>query len=501
MFESKKVSRRNFIKDAAVLGAGATVVLGAGSIASAMPVPLPKKWDYTADVIIAGGGGGGLAAASILGQKGVSVILLEKEATTGGSSAICGGQIALAGTDMQKAKGIADSKELLIQDLMNVGKQVNNKSLVEAYGENQLEYYDWLKKIGAKFITISAGSGQSVPRGHIVNAGEHLRLLRKTALTAGAKIMDKTPAERLVFDEKSKRIVGIIGKNRKNKEITFKATKGVILATGGYSRDKDLLGLFTPPMKNSAAICGLGCTGDGMKMAWAYGAGLADVAYVKATFGFKPDPTSISELAYVYYKGATLVNQEGKRFVNESISYKLLGDAAGIQTGGYAYQIYDEPIRQIALKDVVGAGNPSEIEKSSKAIVKANSIAELAGMIGVKPEVLEQTIKEYNETVANGSDPAFGRKTLSGEFGKPVEIKTAPFYAFKSVAAILGTYAGVTINNKAQIIDIYGKVIPGLYAVGEITGGFHGAAYMTGTAFGKTQVFGMIAAKSIMNNK
>ena len=500
MSESKKVSRRNFIRGAAVLGAGATVLM-TGNMANAMPTSAPKKWDYTADVIIAGGGGGGLAAAAILGQKGVSVILLEKEVTTGGSSAICGGQIALAGTDMQIAKNIEDSKELLVKDLMKLGNNVNNRSLVESYGDNQLEYYEWLKKIGTKFITISAGSGQSVPRGHVVDAGDHLKLLRKTALAAGVKIMDMTPAERLVYDEKSKGIVGIIGKDRRNKELSFKATKGVILATGGYSRDKDLLALFTPPMKNSAAICGLGCTGDGIKMAWAYGAGLADVAYVKATFGFKPDPTTISELAYVYYKGATLVNQEGKRFVNESISYKLLGDAGSAQTGGYAYQIYDESIRQVALKDVVGAGNPSEIEKTSKAIVKADSIAELAGMIGIKPEVLEQTIKDYNETVANGSDPAFGRKALSGEFGKPVEIKTAPFYAFKSVAAILGTYAGVTINNKAQVIDIYGKVIPGLYAIGEVTGGFHGVAYMTGTAFGKTQVFGMIAAKSIISKK
>jgi fumarate reductase flavoprotein subunit len=497
MSETKRVSRRNFIKSAAVLGAGATV-LGAGTMANAMPTPAPKKWDYTADVIIAGGGGGGLAAAAILGQKGVSVILLEKEVTTGGSSAICGGQIALAGTDMQKASGIADSKELLVKDLLKVGNNVNNVSLVEAYAESQLEYYDWLKKIGTKFIgKVTAGSGQSVPRGHIVDAGEHLKLLRKTALAAGAKIMDMTPAERLVYDEKTKGIVGIIGKDRKGKELSFKANKGVILATGGYSRDKALLGLFTPPMKNSAAICGLGCTGDGIRMAWNYGAGLADVAYVKGTFGFKPNATSISELAYVYYKGAMLVNQEGKRFVNESISYKLLGDAASAQTGGYAYQIYDEPIRQVALKDTIGAGNPSEIEKTSKAIVKANSIAELAGMIGIKPEVLEQAVKEYNETVAKGSDPLFGRKALSGEYGKPVEIKTAPFYAFKSIAAVIGTYAGVTINNKAQVVDVYGKVIPGLYAIGEVTGGFHGAAYMTGTAFGKTQVFGMIAAKSL----
>jgi fumarate reductase flavoprotein subunit len=498
MAETKNSSRRDFLQGVAVVGAGAAA-LATAVPANAVPIAPPAKWDQTADVVIAGGGAGGLVAASILGQNGVSVILLEKEATTGGSSAISGGQIALAGTDMQKAKGINDSPELLIKDLLEVGQNLNNVSLVKAYADNQLELYEWLKKTGAKFTAVIAGSGQSAPRGHVVDPGDHLKLLRQTALKAGVKIMDMTPAERMVYDERSKRIVGVIGRDRSHKEVSFEAKKGVVLATGGYARDKTLLALFTPPMKNAAAICGLGSTGDGVRMGWASGASLADVAYVKATFGFKLGAVSITtDFAYVYYKGAIVINQEGKRFVNESISYKLLGDAAAAQTGGYAYQIYDEPIRQLALKDPLGAANPSGLEKSN-TIIKANSIAELAGMIGIKPEVLEQTVSEYNKNAANGSDPLFGRTTLSGNYGKPTDIKTAPFYAFKSIAVILGTYAGITINNKAQIIDVYGDIVSGLYAIGEVTGGFHGAAYMTGTAFGKTHVFGLVAAKSILN--
>ncbi len=499
MPDMKKPSRRNFLQGAAVVGTGAAV-LGMGATAKALPTAPPTAWDNTADVIIAGGGAGGLVAASILAQNKVSVILLEKEATTGGSSAICGGQIALAGTDMQKAAGINDSNALLVKDILDVGSHLNDVSLVNAYADNQLELYTWLKKTGAKFLTISAGSGESVPRGHVVNPGDHLRLLRQTALDAGVKIMDRTAAERLVYDEASKKIAGLIGRDVNQTEISFKANKAVVLATGGYARDKALLSLFTPPMKNAAVICGLGSNGDGLRMAWDNGAGLADVAYVKATFGFRPGALSITtEFAYVYYKGAMLINQQGKRFVNESISYKLLGDAASEQTGGYAYQIYDEPIRQLALQDSLGAGNPSALEKIPNAIVKANSIAELAALIKVDPQVLEQTIAEYNKNAASGTDPLFGRTALSGNYGKPTEIKTAPFYAFKSVGVILGTYAGATINNKAQVTDVYQQTIPGLYAIGEVTGGFHGGAYMTGTAFGKTQVFGLIAAKSILN--
>lgn len=496
MSANNSPSRRDFVRNTAAASAGAFAV-AAASRADATPVPPPAKWDHTADVVIAGGGAGGLVAAAYLAQNGVSVILMEKEPITGGSSAICGGQIALAGTDMQKAKGINDSPELLTKDLLTVGQNMNNVSLVKAYADNQLELYDWLKKIGAKFTDVIAGSGQSVPRGHVVDPAAHLQLLRRTALSAGAKIFDSTPAERLVYDARAKKIVGIAASDSSRKPVTFKAQRAVVLATGGYARDHDMLGLFTPPMKQASVICGLGSNGDGVKMGWANGAGLADVAYVKATFGFKPKAVSITkDFAYIYYEGAIMVNQDGKRFVNESISYKLLGDAASAQTGGYAYQIYDEPVRQLALKQPLGSANPSELEKSN-AIVKADTLAELAGKIGVKPEVLQQTVDEYNADIDKGADP-LGRKALSGEYGKPTPIKTAPFYAFKSVAVILGTYAGITINDRTEVTDVYGAAIPGLYAAGEVTGGFHGAAYMTGSAFGKTHVFGFIAAKTIV---
>jgi fumarate reductase flavoprotein subunit len=489
-------SRRTFLRRAVGAGAGA-VVLGTG-VAEATPVPPPTEWDNTVDVVIAGGGAGGLLAAAVLAQSGVSVILLEKEATTGGSSVLSGGQIAFAGTDLQENKGIEDSTELLAKDLLTVGQNVNDVALVKAYAEHQLITYEWLKKAGAKFKQVISAGGSSVPRMHVVDPGAHLALLRKTALESGATILDRTAAERLVYSQASKRIEGILARDRARKPVTIKANRAVVLATGGYSRDKTLLALFTPPMKNTSAICGLGSTGDGLRMGWAAGAGLADVAYVKATFGFKPGAISIAkDFAYLFYKGAIIVNQNGRRFVNESISYKLIGDAAAVQAGGYGYQIYDETVRQIALKEPLGSSNPSELEKSG-AIVTADSIGELASQIGIQAEALQQTINEYNDNVTKGVDPLFGRLTLTSNYGKPTEIRTAPFYAFKAVPVIVGTYAGLTTNGRAQVTDVYGEIIPNLYAIGEVTGGFHGAAYMSGSALGKAHVFGLIAARSII---
>jgi fumarate reductase flavoprotein subunit len=492
-------TRRNFLYGATAIGTGAAGLVPA-TISNATPIPPPPQWDRTVDVVVAGGGAGGLLSAAMLAQGGMSVILLEKEATTGGSSAICGGQIAFAGTDMQKALGIEDSPELLTKDLLEVGQHLNDVTLVKAYADHQLETYQWLKNAGARFTQVISAGGSSVPRMHVVDPGQHLVFLRQTALKAGADILDSTPAERLIYDQTSKTAAGVLARGPRGETLVLKANRAVVLATGGYSRDKQLLALFTPPMKNTSAICGAGSNGDGLRMGWAFGGGLADVAYVKATFGFRPNAISISkDFAYLFYKGAIIVNQEGKRFVNESISYKLIGDAAAAQTGGYGFQIYDEPVRQIGLKEPLGASNPSELEKSN-AIMKADTIAELAAKIGIAASVLQQTINEYNANVAKGVDPLFGRTALTGNYGKPTEIKTPPFYAYKSVPVIVGTYAGLTINDQAQVVDVYGDTIPGLYAIGEVTGGFHGAAYMSGSAFGKTQVFGLIAAHTILNH-
>ena len=126
-------------------------------------------------------------------------------------------------------------------------------------------------------------------------------------------------------------------------------------------------------------------------------------------------------------------------------------------------------------------------------------MAELAKLIGLDAPTLKATVKEYNDNVAKGEDPQFGRKTLTSGYGKPSQITTAPFYAFPSTAVILGTYGGILTNGKAQIIDAYGEIIPRLYAAGEIVGGVHGAAYMTGTAFGKAIIFGRIAAKNALS--
>lgn len=449
----------------------------------------------TADVIIVGAGGAGLAAAVEATSRHAQVIVLEKMPYVGGSSVICGGALAFAGTDMQKALGIQDSAKVLYDDLMKVGQYVNDPAIVQAYVDNQLDTYYWLKNLGVQFTNISAASGMSVPRAHNANPAALIGRLYQAAKDQGAKILLKVAGKRLIQDPQTGRVTGVVAE-KDGKEVVFYARKGVILATGGFAKNTELLAQFVPSMVKAQAICGAGCTGDGLKMAWALGAGIKDMPYIKATFGVHPQAKSFSDyFSLAMYHGAIIVNKNAKRFVNESISYKLLADAAFQQPDGIGYQVYDAKIRQDAMKDPLCA---IESLESKGLVFKGETLKEAAEKAGLPADALEATVKEYNEYAERGQDLQFGRTSLTSGFGKLVKIETPPFYIYPSTGALLGTYGGITINAKAQVLNVFGEVIPGLYAAGEITGGMHGAAYMTGTAFGKALVFGRIAAKSVL---
>lgn len=492
----KNFSRRDFVKLSAA-GVG-TAALFTGLVPGDAFAKLPKKWDAEADVVAVGAGGAGWAAAVQATSQGKSVIVLEKMPVMGGSSAICGGALAFAGTDMQEKENIKDSKELLYKDFMTVGENVNVSHLVQAYVDNQLETYQWLKDSGVKFLKVGVASGQSVPRSHYVVPGDLLKIISDIAKAKGAKLMTGTAGARLVVDEKTGKVRGVEAL-RKGKKVYYGAKRGVLLSSGGFSLNKEILSKFVPSMANAKAMVGRGSDGDGLKMAWALGADIMDMPYIKATFGFDLEAQTIkNDFALFFYNGAIIVNKDGKRFVDESKSYKLVGDAALVQKGAMGYQIFDSKVKDSAVKDPLARFKGLE---GRGRIQSASTLKELAGKIGVPADSFEATVLEYNANVERGADPQFGRASLVAAFGKPVKIDQPPYYSFASTAYILGTYGGILTDAKAQVLDIFGNPIPGLYAAGEIIGGIHGAAYMTGTAFGKALIFGRLAVKSMLAAK
>lgn len=448
------------------------------------------------DLLIIGGGLAGFSAALEATRAGLEVILLEKQPATGGSSAMSGGCLAFAGTDLQKENGIEDSSELLFKDLREVGQFENDEAIVRAYVDNQLDTYEWLKAAGVTFGKIvEASSGQSVPRVHNVDPADMVRTLEARVKETGkAQVFTGTAAQRLIRCQDTGRVTGATA-TRQGETLTVTATRGVILASGGFCRNAELVHRYAPQYDNAVFIGGDGNVGDGLKMAWMLGADHRDMIYIKGTYGKHPTDETNHHSCLAVYKGAIAVNQDGHRFVDESISYKLLGDACIRQPYGATYQILDHRI----LKSGDNHTRILDLERRLEEglMIQADTLEQLAALIEVPADTLKQTVANYNRYVDEGHDPEFGRRHLVHEYGDLVRIEEAPFYAYPSTAAVFGTYCGLCVDAAMRVIDVFGEPIEGLYAAGEVVGGLHGAAYMTGSALGKAAIFGRIAARSV----
>jgi fumarate reductase flavoprotein subunit len=444
------------------------------------------------DLIIVGGGAAGFAAAHAATQAGANVLLLEKLAEAGGSSALSGGCLAFAGTPLQTAAGIEDSAELLFSDLREVGKMENDEALVRTYADHQLDTYEWLVEAGVVFSpVVEAASGQSAPRSHNVDPADLVRQLHANATATGKLDYRPNNAAAKLHKDKEGRVVGVVD----SAGATHVSKRGVLLASGGFCKNPELVHAFAPQYDEAIFVAGAGSTGDGLRMAWKLGADLRDMAYIKGTYGKHPTDETNNHSLQAVYKGAIAVNQNGRRYVNESLSYKLLGDACMLQPWHSTYQILDQDIFDTGDNRVRILDFGRRLEEG--LFVVADNLADLAMQLEIPPDALIETVNRYNGFVESGEDLDFGRTNLVHHHGALRKIAKAPFYAYPSTAVVFGTYCGLRVDSSGRVIDVDGEVIAGLYAAGEVVGGFHGAAYMTGSALGKAIVFGRLIGREL----
>lgn len=461
------------------------------------PTSVPDAIDRaTWDVLVVGAGIAGLTTAITAAEHGARVLVVEKEPDVGGSTVLSGGSFAFAGTTRQDEDGIVDSSELLLADLLEVGQHKNRRDLVETYVEHDRDAYAWLTGLGVRFGPVQAAAGQSVPRAHPTDPRAVIDILaQRVAELPTIVLRTGVAARRLTTDPGTGRVDGAtVDEDGTQRRISAAA---VVLAAGGFSRNSAMLDQFVPAQAAALHLGGPGNYGDGLRMAQKVGADLVDLPYIKGTFGSSPGALAHEHTTCIaVYKGAVAVNQRGKRFVDESQSYKLLGDACLGQEGAVAYQVFDQSIFESDIP-----GYPMfdfHLRLREGRLLTAETLPGLAEAIGVPADALVQTIDEYNE-IANGLRPdPFGRTHLTHQYGELARIERAPFYAYPSTSAIVATYAGVSIDPRAQVLDVFGEPVAGLFAVGEMTGGFHGAAYMTGTSLGKAVVFGRIAGEAAL---
>ncbi|MDO8669875.1 MAG: FAD-dependent oxidoreductase [Dehalococcoidia bacterium] len=456
-----------------------------------MRIDAVPKWDISADVVILGTGAAGISAAIEAAGAGAETLLVEKERNPFKSATvISGGAISFAGTDLQAERGIEDSSDLFFSDLLKVGRSKNDVELVKTFMDLQLDTYYWLKSKGIEFLSIVVAAGMSVPRAHIARMGKTMSLLADGAKQAGARLQFDTKGERLVTDEAG-RVVGLKIAGPEGQKFV-EARRGIIIATGGFGHSDQFASLTPIDVSKIRNFTARNSTGDGLKMAFELGAGLSDLAYIRPTFGAAVNAASTHDMLLANYRGAIIVNKMGKRFVDESLPYKEIGSFALSQPQGVGIMIFDSKIRDKLQKYWLGLNS-----RLGKLCKEAPGIADLASAIDVPSGVLVDTVEQYNDYVERRDDREFGRKGLAGPVGEMVKLDTPPFYAFEAVGALVGTYAGLTIDTKTRVRNVFGEVIPGLYAVGEVIAGFHGAGYMTGTALAKAFVLGRIAGREV----
>lgn len=438
--------------------------------------------NITTDVVVVGGGGAGLSAAIAAKEKGANVVLVEKMLMLGGNTNYATAGINAANTKLQKKLGIEDNAELFYNDTMKGGKNVNNPELVKKLTTDSANIIDWLTERGADLSEVVFTGGQSAKRTHRPAGGQAVGpvivdALAETAEKDGIDVRTESEVTKLI--KTGDKVTGV---EVKHKGETYNITaKAVVMATGGFGANAKMVAEYKPSLEGFGSTNSPAITGEGIKMVKAVGGDLVDMTEIQTHPTVVHKKTAMITEA-VRGEGAILVNREGKRFVSELETRDVVSKAELEQTGKSTFLVFDQEVRE-----KLGAIN-GYVRKGFT--VEGATVEELAKKIGVDAKGLVDTMAKYNGYVKAGEDKDFGKTAL------PRELVKAPFYAIEVSPAVHHTMGGVRINTNAEVLTADGKVIPGLFAAGEITGGVHGANRIGGNAVTDITVYGKTAGEN-----
>ena len=482
-----------------------------------------------ADVVVVGAGGAGMTAAITAAGEGKSVVILESQSMVGGNSVRATGGMnagktvyqdenefgesagvektlktaaekyadnetitALAKTVSEQwaayqanPTGYFDSVELMELDTMIGGKGINDPELVETLCANSADAIDWLDEHGITLHNVSSFGGASVKRihrpvnaeGKTVSVGSYMiPLLQENCEKAGVKMMLDTTATEILTDANGA-AVGVKATGASGETVTVNA-KAVVLASGGFGANLDMVVKYKPELKGFMTTNAPGIQGQGIEMAQAIGAATVDMDQIQI------HPTVEANTAALITEGlrgdgAVLINAEGKRFIDEVGTRDVVSAAEIAQTGSYSWLVVDQAM--------VDASSVIQGYIKKGYTVTGETYEELGKAMGVDETAFAETMNTWNGYVEAKNDPDFGRTS----FANP--LNTAPYYAIKVTAGVHHTMGGLKINTNTEVLKADGSVIPGLFAAGEVTGGVHGANRLGGNAVADFTVFGRIA--------
>ena len=441
--------------------------------------------DY--DVVIIGSGGTGLSAAIQANELGMKVAVLEMEEELGGNTNRASSGMNAAETNVQLHHGVIDNVADFYHETYKDGGRLNDKDMLGYFVYHTAPAIDWLADHDIKLDDITITGGMSKKRTHRPASmapigGFLVKSLLKVVAQEDIPVFNKTKVTELRRADDG-RVNGVkVDADGITKIINAKA---VILATGGFGASKEYIKRFRPDLESYKTTNQPGATGDGLKLAENVGAELMQMNLVQV------HPTVQQDNPHVYLigeavrgEGAILVNAEGKRFVNELNTRKIVSNAITALPEHSAYLILDQGIRDhvkaIEFYDKVGL------------VVHGETIEDLAKKINVDPSNLKQTVATWNQAVENHDDAEFGRTT-----GMDRGITNPGFFAIHIAPAIHYTMGGIHITPKTQVLDGNGDIIKGLFAAGEVAGGLHGNNRVGGNSIAETIVFGRQAGQQV----
>ncbi|QZY53925.1 flavocytochrome c [Crassaminicella profunda] len=443
--------------------------------------------DVYTDIVVVGGGGAGLTSAITTKEKGVNVLLVEKLPILGGNTKFATGGLNASGTKFQKGKNIKDTPEKFIEDTLKGGKYINNKNLVNILANKSSDIITWLSVRGMDLSDVGRLGGASVDRAHRPKGGapvgdQLFDTLENTAKTLGVDIRVATKATEILYDDN--KVIGIAVKTIDGETYHIYA-KSVILATGGFGANQELVTKYRSDLKDFGTTNSPGATGDAVDLLKDLNVSFVDMKEIQIHPTVVPNDNHLITEA-VRGNGAILVNKLGKRFVNELNTRDVVSQEELKQEDKMAFLIFDENVRK-SLKAI-------EKYADEGLLTKASSLNELAKALEINSDELSKTIDAYNQYLSNGEDKDFGRKSMKSK------IEKSNFYGIKVAPAVHYTMGGIKINEKAQVLNKRGEVIKGLFAAGEVTGGIHGANRLGGNSLTDITVFGKIAGDSAYEN-
>ncbi|MBP1904666.1 fumarate reductase flavoprotein subunit [Paenibacillus turicensis] len=430
------------------------------------------------DIIIVGAGGAGMSAALEAKEKGLNPVIFEKMPVAGGNTTKSSSGMNASQTKFQKEQGIEDKNDLFYEETLAGGHNTNDKEMLRFFVDNSASAIDWLDSIGIKLNNITITGGMKEKRTHRPEDGSAVGKYLVTGLVknvqeksiplfVNADVKEITQADGKVNGVK------VVIDQKDEKTITAKA---VVVTTGGFGSNADLIAKVRPDLKGLVTTNQVGSTGDGITMIEKLGGVTVDMDQIQVHPTVQQDKSYLIGEA-VRGEGAIMVSNEGKRFVNELNTRDKVTAAINTLPEKAATLVFDSGVKS----------RVKAIEQYDKMgfVVKGDTIEDLAKAINVPADQLKATMDTWNKAVKDKKDSEFDRTT-----GMDNDLSGAPYYAIKIAPGIHYTMGGIKINTNTEVLNKEGKAIAGLFAAGEVTGGLHGENRIGGNSVAEIIIFG-----------